>query len=307
MNNISDNISFYTFKVEPANNSPGYEASNNNVESEMSQSQDENCYNFYQKYEKPINSKTINNKDILFEKNSLLNVKEKDLKKYLIESKKVKNKCGRKRNRKNDDDNNNQENEHDKYSDDNVRRKIKRILLTYLLKYINNQIKIKYKDKIGKGILKKELKIINQSLIVNSNVNYNKELLNKTLGEIFSNDLTKRYTTIPIDSNRKLIKDLMNDIDEEKRIYFQKLFNLTFIESLKHFRGEKNKLLEGLESFDETTEIKYKFKRDYKDWKDYILHLKHYLDNYEKIISKKTSRMKNKQKEQKQEELTKDN
>ena len=45
----------------------------------------------------------------------------------------------------------------------------------------------------------------------------------------------------------------------------------------------------------------------YKDWKDYILHLKHYLDNYEKIISKKTSRMKNKQKEQKQEELTKDN
>ena len=307
MNNISDNISFYTFKVEHANNSPGYEASNNNVESEMSQSQDENYYDFYQKYEKPINSKTINNKDILFEKNSLLNVKEKDLKKYLIESKKVKNKCGRKRNRKNDDDNNNQENEHDKYSDDNVRRKIKRILLTYLLKYINNQIKIKYKDKIGKGILKKELKIINQSLIVNSNVNYNKELLNKTLGEIFSNDLTKRYTTIPIDSNRKLIKDLMNDIDEEKRIYFQKLFNLTFIESLKHFRGEKNKLLEGLESFDETTEIKYKFKRDYKDWKDYILHLKHYLDNYEKIISKKTSRMKNKQKEQKQEELTKDN
>jgi hypothetical protein len=188
-----------------------------------------------------------------------------------------------------------------------VRRKIKHILLSYLLKYINNQIKIKFKDKIGKGILKKELKIINQSLIVNANVDYNKELLNKTLGEIFSNDLTKRYTTIPIDYNRKLIKDLMNDIDEEKRIYFQKLFNLTFIESLKHFRGEKNKILEGFESFDETIEIKNKFQRDYKDWKDYILHLRHYLDNYEKIISKKTSRIKNKQKGQKKEELIKDN
>jgi hypothetical protein len=306
MNNISDNISFYTFKVESTNNCPGFDAINNNIESEMSHSQEENFYDFYQKYEKPINSNNINNKGILFEKNSLINVKEKDLKKYLIESKKVKNKCGRKRNRESDN-NNNQGNEHDKYSDDNVRRKIKRILLTYLLKYINNQIKIKYKGKIGKGIIKKELKIINQSLIVNSNVDYNKELLNKTLGEIFSHNLTKRYTTIPIDNNRKLIKDLMNDIDEEKRMYFQKLFNLTFIESLKHFRGEKNKILEGFESFDETTEIKNKFKRDYNDWKDYILHLKHYLDNYEKIISKKTSRMKNKQKDQKQEELTKDN
>jgi len=307
MNNISDNISFYTFKGESTNNCPGFEAANNNIESEMSHSQEENFYDFYKKYEKTINSNIINNKEILIEKNSLLNVKEKDLKKYLIESKKVKNKCGRKRGRKNDENNNNQENEHDKYSDDNVRRKIKRILLTYLLKYINNQIKVKYKGKIGKGILKKELKIINQSLIVNSNVDYNKELLNKTLGEIFSNDLTKRYTTFPIDNNKQLIKELMNDIDEERRIYFQKLFNLTFIESLKHFRGEKNKILEGFESFDETTEIKYKFKRNYKDWKDYILHLKHYLDNYEKIISKKTSRIRNKQKGQKQEEITKDN
>lgn len=307
MNNISDNISFYTFKVESTNNCPGFEATNNNIESEMSHSQEENFYDFYKKYEKTINSNIINNKEILIEKNSLLNVKEKDLKKYLIESKKVKNKCGRKRGRKNDENNNNQENGHDKYFDDNVRRKIKRILLTYLLKYINNQIKVKYKGKIGKGILKKELKIINQSLIVNSNVDYNKELLNKTLGEIFSNDLTKRYTTIPIDNNKQLIKELMNDIDEERRIYFQKLFNLTFIESLKHFRGEKNKILEGFESFDETTEIKYKFKRNYKDWKDYILHLKHYLDNYEKIISKKISRKRNKQKGQKQEEITKDN
>jgi hypothetical protein len=84
----------------------------------MSHSQYENFDGFYQKYEKPINSNNINNKEILFEKNSLINVKEKDLKKYLIESKKFKNKCGRKRNRENDN-NNNQGNEHDKYSKKN--------------------------------------------------------------------------------------------------------------------------------------------------------------------------------------------
>jgi len=305
MNNIiSDNISFYTFKVGQTNNCSDSEASNKNIVPEFSHSEDENFFNYYQKYEKPINSNinNNNNKENLFEKNSLLNVKEKDLKKYLKESKKIKSRCGRKRNNNNDENNNNEENEHDKYSDDNVRRKIKRILLTYLLKYINKQIKIIYKGKIGKGILKKELKIINQSLIVNTNVDYNKELLNKTLREIFSEDLSKRYTTLPLDYNRKVIKELMNDVDEEKRIYFQKLFNITFIESLKHFRGEQNKILEGLESFDETNEIKYKFKKEYKDWKDYTLQLRHYLDNYENIISKKTSRMRNKEKDQKQEE-----
>ena len=63
-----------------------------------------------------------------------------------------KNKLGRKRKGENYDNNNE---EHDKFSNDNVTRKVKRIIFTHLLKYLNKQIKIKYNGKIGKGVFKK--------------------------------------------------------------------------------------------------------------------------------------------------------
>ena len=84
-------------------------------------------------------------------------------------------------------DNNNDE--HDKFTDGNARRKLKRIVFTHLLKYINKQIKIKYNGKIGKGIFKKELHILNQAQIANSSVSFNKALLNKTLYDIFSDKI----------------------------------------------------------------------------------------------------------------------
>ena len=130
---------------------------------------------------------TENNKEIVDDRINILNNKEKSFKKIGVESfdeKTIfiekKNISGRKRKGGNYDNNN----EHDKFTDDHARRKVKRIVFTHLLKYINKQIKIKYNGKIGKGIFKKELQILNQAQIANSSITFNKELLNKTLYDI---------------------------------------------------------------------------------------------------------------------------
>ena len=91
---------------------------------------------------------------------------------YLIENIlniEKKNKLGRKRKIENNDDDNNDSGGHDKFKDDNVRRKIKHLIFSHLKKYINNQIKIKYNGKIGKGIFKKELLTLNQEQTANTN------------------------------------------------------------------------------------------------------------------------------------------
>ena len=99
---------------------------------------------------------------------------------------------------------------HNKFSDDNIRKKCKNIVLKYALESINEKIKDKYNNNIGHGNfnlfnnknienkfrthqekqkIKKELKILNQNNKVKSTVNVDKSLLNKTLKEIFSDML----------------------------------------------------------------------------------------------------------------------
>ena len=73
-------------------------------------------------------------------------------------------KRGRKRKRDNMDDNNNNDElkTHNKFSDDNLRKKCKNIVLKNTLEFINEKIKELFKNKIGHGKFKKELKILDQ-------------------------------------------------------------------------------------------------------------------------------------------------
>ena len=179
--------------------------------------------------------------------------------------------------------------DHNKYSDDNLRRKCKHLVIKNALKFINYKILIFYNGKIGKGIFKKELQTLNQSQKKNSTVNFNKIFLNKTLGEIFSENISGKFTIFPPHHNRLLIEKLMNEEDEEKRIFFNKLFNLTFIQCLKHFRGEdKIDILDGLKCFED---IKNEIIECYEDdGLDYYYNLYYYLNNFEEIINNKKSR-----------------
>jgi len=173
------------------------------------------------------------------------------------------------------------ERKHNKYSDDNIRRKCKHILINELFKFINNQIAIR--DPFSKRIL-----VLNQRQISNATILFNKSFLQKTLQNIFSEKISSRYNSAPEDHNKKVIFNLMNTGNEEKKNYFTKLFSLTFIECLKHFRkSEEIKELRGLALL---TDIIDDIKKKNNEDDNYVKVLYKYFNNYENIISMKNPR-----------------
>ena len=146
--------------------------------------------------------------------------------------------------------NSNKKGIHNKYSEDNIIRKIKSNLLKILLKFINNFIYKEYEGNIGKGIFQKKLLKMNQKQILDSKDN--KNFLVKNLGLIFSNDISGKYSSGELEFNKNLIKELLNEYDEKKRKKFTNLFDLTFLDCLLHFRGDKKiELLQGLETLED--------------------------------------------------------
>ena len=177
--------------------------------------------------------------------------------------------------------------DHDKFSDDNLRRKVKHLLLDNLLSFINNKIYKVYEGQIGNGIFIKKLLTLNQRQKTDSTIQFNKDLLQKNLGEIFSDDISSKYTIFPVEHNRNLITKFLNEEDEEKKEYFNKLFSITFMDSLEHFRGSK--IINELIGLKEIESIK-------SDDEEYLNQLRFYFNNYEKIIFNKKSRNRKKPK-----------
>lgn len=176
---------------------------------------------------------------------------------------------------------------HTKYSDDNSRRKIKRIIITHLQNFINYMIEFFYGDDIGEGLIKKKLMKLCQTQISNASIEFNLNFLQKTLKDIFSEDVTRRITNYSADRNRQLVQTLINDKDDNKRKYFEGLFNLTFLDCLKYFRNDDVDIpyLHGFKKF---YEIKDELEK--KTDKNYVEHISKYLNEYEKILNKKKPR-----------------
>ena len=176
---------------------------------------------------------------------------------------------------------------HNKYSSDNLYRKIKSNLLDIVYDFINGKIIEIYKD-IPKYDIKKDLlKKIRQDEIVNSDIKFNQNFLNKKLKEIFSVDISRKYK-LDIGHNKNLIQKLLDDKDIERNKFFNKLFNLTFFDCLLHFRGTTNiPELNGIINFQQ-------FKQNYLNDIDYIKSLDYYVMNYEIIIMNKRARKKRK-------------
>jgi hypothetical protein len=174
---------------------------------------------------------------------------------------------------------------HNKYSDDNLRRKCKHLVLQNVMKFFNNKIKEIYKN-IGYGMTIKKLLITNQAQISNATIPFNKIFLNKKLSEIFSVNISTRYTNFKPEHNKLLISKLLNDEDETKRNYFKELFSLTFVECLRHFNGSRNiPILNGLTLLNELN-IENEIDEEYSKT------LRFYIDNYEKIMERKRDKKK---------------
>jgi len=180
------------------------------------------------------------------------------------------------RNKKGEDRNG----KHNKYSDDNIRRKCKHIVLNSLMEFINKKIRFYNNDNFNN---QKEIKIFDKTQKSNTKTDYNQMLLNKTLGQIFSENITTRITHFPQNHNKDIIQKLESE-DENNRGYFQKLFSLTFLQSINHFIGiQPINELNGMKCFNE-------IKEQFKDEENYDEILYYYLKNFEKITNNKKSR-----------------
>ena len=150
-----------------------------------------------------------------------------------------------------------------------------------ILDYINTTFKNKYK-KNNKKLLK-----INQKQIQKSTFENNIKFLEKSLKDYFSVNISTKYKKYYFDYNKKLIESLLNEENEELKIFFEKLFNLTILDCLKHFRYEENiKELDGLKQLDDSYE-KLEKKNDYEMYKNIF---DFYVRNFEKIIKIKKGR-----------------
>lgn len=169
---------------------------------------------------------------------------------------------------------------HNIFSSDNIFRKIKCYFINYLFTFINSVIKTKYGDNIGYDIFQKKLLNIDKKEILSSKGD--KKLLGKTLKEIFSEDKSLAYSkNYNKNHNKELIDQLLNEEDEEKRVFFNKLFSLTFIKCFRHFRGSETiEELNGLSSSND-------FLKKYENNEDYKNNLNYYIEHFEELIERK--------------------
>ena len=177
---------------------------------------------------------------------------------------------------------------HNKFSDDNLIKKIKNMFKKSFTKFINKKISTMYSQNDSNNSKNKQLYKLSQKQGERSKTEYNKSLLNRTLQSVFSEDISTKYKKLDPKHNKKLIEELLDEPDEEKRLVFQKIFNLSFLDGLKHFRGSIFiKELSGMTTFKD-----YLNKTDFGNYSEkYKEILTIFIYNYEKIVMEKNSRI----------------
>ena len=188
---------------------------------------------------------------------------------------------------------------HNKFSFDNLMKKLKSLIIRELHIFINKILVMKYQNDIGKGLNKKQLMLINQDQITNATIKFNQNFLDKTIGEIFSEDLSGRVSSYLPTFNKTLIQELKDEKDPVKKEYFTGLFNIKFLDCLKYFRGDdiNNNYIEGLKKFSEL-ENEDEFKEAQDNDEEYIKCLKKFMKEYETILMKKHGRKSRKEKKE---------
>ena len=146
---------------------------------------------------------------------------------------------------------------------DTLRKNIKRKVLKYSMKFINENITNK----------KYRIKKIEPNQVENVKVDFEQIFMYKTLGDIFSAKVSSKYTSIidPENYNKNRIQKLRSSNEKLRNI-----FDITFIACLKHFLCKSNKEeLNGMKTY---KDISYKNKEEKKD-----------IINYGKVYKEKVS------------------
>jgi len=172
-----------------------------------------------------------------------------------------------------------EKNPQSKFSYNNSKRETKHLVIENVMDFINKKINEVYQGNIGDGLFKKQLMKLNQEQKKNSNAEFNQLFMNRTLKEILSHNITKRIKFYDEDHNKKVIDKII----EEKKDVFENLFNLTFIDCVEHFIGNKKyEELDGLTLF---SELKNSILEKYKDdGESYYRNLELFMKEFQKKL-----------------------
>ena len=173
------------------------------------------------------NNNNISIKDNCLEKQDCIN---------LDKNTKMSKKRGRKRK-----SNQNSYNKENNLSIDNIIRKCKSLVLNAALKFLNEQISKIYEGNIGQGIHIKKLFDNGQKLKNDNSINYTRQFFYMPLKEIFSANISPKFTSFLPNHNKIVINRALSETDKNKREKFFKIFNLTFKDCLDIFIGDNNK------------------------------------------------------------------
>ena len=146
---------------------------------------------------------------------------------------------------------------HTKFSNDNILRKIKVKFFNKLVKYINNLILIKYKNKL------KFIKPLKSNIAQNNKKRFNIDLLSKKIKDIFSTyKINGKFKLLDGDNPNKIV---IKNIYDDNIIELIDIFEMTLLEVFIIFRdsNEEQKLI-GLEKLDKIIEeLKIKESEEY--------------------------------------------
>ena len=233
-----------------------------------------------------------------FIKDSTIEQAEEDLK--VIQRK-------RKRNTKNENKNENKkkydpgrklksdisERKHNKMKDDNIVLKIKTKIFKEILNFLNNILNTNHEESN-----KKKLRELDYNLIRQMKRDTNLKLLNMTLKDIFSQEISSKIKTVKNNSNELFIKNIMNKKKYNEIIKF--FFDLQLREWINLFTMKKNiKCFKNL-SMESYNEINQKLPKvdillndilnKNKNNKEYLSYFIFYLYNFENYFLSKQSR-----------------
>ena len=118
---------------------------------------------------------------------------------------------------------------HDKFYNDNIRRKIKSLYHKYIISLLNNLIKQKLKR------IKKKFVKMNIIITKDVSIEYNRNLLNKSIKDIIV-DVSKKYSNKEI--NKNVIKFIEAQKNNEEII---KILNMTYEDLFTNYYLKSNK------------------------------------------------------------------
>ena len=180
-------------------------------------------------------------------KEPIIEIKEKKEKEKVKEDKKFISIISKKKGRKNKNYEKNSENNiHDKFSNDNVKRRVKARFHNYIIYLLNYLIKKNFN-----GCKKKFLKI-NAQMTKDIGIEYNRNLMTKTIKEIIL-DVSKKYQDK--NNNKECIKYILAQKNNEEII---KILDMTYKDLYTDYYLKSTKKdfdnVEGNESFEEHKE-----------------------------------------------------